>query len=99
MAERAGAAPALALLYNALVWGLSWWPFRELHAQGLHPLWSTALIYAASLAGLLALRPAAYRAWRGQPVLWLLAIATGVTNVGFNWAVTIGDVVRVVLLF
>jgi drug/metabolite transporter (DMT)-like permease len=33
------------------------------------------------------------------PGLWLLAAAAGLTNVGFNWAVTIGDVVRVVLLF
>jgi drug/metabolite transporter (DMT)-like permease len=33
------------------------------------------------------------------PALWLLAVAAGLTNVGFNWAVTIGDVVRVVLLF
>jgi len=31
--------------------------------------------------------------------LWPLLIAAGCTNVGFNWAVTIGDVVRVVLLF
>lgn len=36
--------------------------------------------------------------WR-HPVLWLLVVASGLTNVGFNWAVTIGDVVRVVLLF
>jgi hypothetical protein len=26
-------------------------------------------------------------------------VASGLTNVGFNWAVTVGDVVRVVLLF
>ena len=32
-------------------------------------------------------------------MLWLLALASGLTNVGFNWAVTVGDVVRVVLLF
>ncbi|MEO8655204.1 MAG: DMT family transporter, partial [Ramlibacter sp.] len=31
--------------------------------------------------------------------LWLLMVAAGLTNVGFNWAVTVGDVVRVVLLF
>ena len=29
----------------------------------------------------------------------LLGLAAGFTNVGFNWAVTQGDVVRVVLLF
>lgn len=42
------------------------------------------------------------RAWRhltAHPeLLWLMA-ASGLTNVGFNWAVTTGDVVRVVLLF
>jgi drug/metabolite transporter (DMT)-like permease len=31
--------------------------------------------------------------------LWLLVGASGMTNVGFNWAITVGDVVRVVLLF
>jgi drug/metabolite transporter (DMT)-like permease len=31
--------------------------------------------------------------------LWVLLLASGLTNVGFNWAVTVGDVVRVVLLF
>ena len=27
-----------ALLLNAMVWGVSWWPFQTLQAQGLHPL-------------------------------------------------------------
>ena len=97
---RAEAAwPVLALALNALVWGVSWWPFRELQSQGLHPLWSTALIYLLALACLLALRPRALRSLAGQPLLWLLVVASGLTNVGFNWAVTVGDVVRVVLLF
>ena len=37
--------PVLALLFNAFVWGVSWWPFRFLHQHGLHPLWATALMY------------------------------------------------------
>jgi drug/metabolite transporter (DMT)-like permease len=94
-----GIWPVLALMLNALVWGVSWWPFRELQAQGLHPLWSTTLIYVLSLACLLALRPHALRSFADQPLLWLLVVASGLTNVGFNWAVTVGDVVRVVLLF
>jgi drug/metabolite transporter (DMT)-like permease len=93
------ALPVLALMLNALVWGVSWWPFRQLQARGLHPLWSTALIYLFSLAALLALRPSALRSFASQPVLWLLLAASGLTNVGFNWAVSVGDVVRVVLLF
>jgi drug/metabolite transporter (DMT)-like permease len=99
--SRAGspAWPVLALMFNAFVWGVSWWPFRELQSQGLHPLWSTALISLLSIACLLALRPRALAAFAGQPLLWLLVAAAGMTNVGFNWAVTVGDVVRVVLLF
>ena len=91
--------PVGALLLNALVWGVSWWPFRFLHARGLHPLWATALMYVLAVAVLLALRPQALALARRHPALWLLALATGLTNVCFNWAVTVGDVVRVVLLF
>jgi drug/metabolite transporter (DMT)-like permease len=94
-----GALPALALVLNAFVWGVSWWPFRELQAYGLHPLWATAAVYVAAMVLLLALRPAAWRGFGRQPLLWALMAAAGMTNVGFNWAVTVGDVVRVVLLF
>lgn len=88
-----------ALVLNAFIWGISWYPFRLLEAHGLHPLWSTFLIYALALLALLAWRPGAWRHFLRQPLLGLLLLAAGLTNVGFNWAVTIGDVVRVVLLF
>jgi drug/metabolite transporter (DMT)-like permease len=90
---------ALALLANAFIWGISWWPFRQLQMLGVHPLWATALIYALAVAVLLAVRPAAWRAFGRHPDLWVLLVAAGLANVGFNWAVTVGDVVRVVLLF
>src|SRR4029453_63441 len=99
MARAAGLLPALALVLNAFVWGISWWPFRLLQEHGLHPLWATALIYLVSLALLLAFKPDAWRGFGHQPLLWVLMAAAGMTNVGFNWAVTVGDVVRVVLLF
>ena len=99
MADGGTLRPAGALLVNAFVWGVSWWPFRELQAQGLHPLWTTAGIYLLTVAALFALRPQVLRQCAGQPLLWLLALVAGLTNVGFNWAVTVGDVVRVVLLF
>ena len=93
-----GAAVA-ALLVNAFIFGLSWWPFRRLEAYGLHPLWATALTYLFSIALLLLLRPQAWCGLLRYPQLWLLVLASGMTNVGFNWAITVGDVVRVVLLF
>ena len=93
------ALAAAALVLNAFVWGVSWWPFRELQNHGLHPLWATTLIFAVSLVCLLAVKPGAWRGLLQHPALWWLVLASGLTNVGFNWAVTVGDVVRAVLLF
>ena len=96
---KGGMLAAGVLVVNALVWGVSWWPFRELQNQGLHPLWATAAIYWLVVVGMLAFRASALKDLLANPVLWWLALASGLTNVGFNWAVTVGDVVRVVLLF
>ncbi len=90
---------ALALTLNALVWGVSWWPFRTLHDLGLHPLWTTVAVYLFAIACLLVWKPRVAQGWRGEPLLWLLMLASGLANAGFNWAVTVGDVVRAVLLF
>jgi drug/metabolite transporter (DMT)-like permease len=91
--------PAGALLCNALIWGVSWWPFRQLEARGLHPLWATALIYLLAVLAITMWRRASWRQLLRAPALWVLVLAAGTTNATFNWSVTIGDVVRVVLLF
>ena len=48
------ALPALALTLNAFTWGVSWWPFRQLQAAGLHPLWATVLIYLLAVVAITA---------------------------------------------
>lgn len=88
-----------ALLFNAFVFGVSWWPMRRIEAHGLHPVWTTALIYAVGVVGVLVWRPGALRGLFQYPLLWVLLIGAGLNNLGFNWAMTIGDVVRVILLF
>ena len=93
------AGPALALVVNAFVWGVSWWPFRQLGQAGLHPLAATTLIYLVAVVALAFWWPRAWREVLSHPALWVLVVASGTTNAAFNWAVTIGDVVRVVLLF
>ncbi|MGE8396592.1 MAG: DMT family transporter [Comamonas sp.] len=91
--------PYLCLLFNALVWGLAWWPFQTMHAHGLIAPWATSMIY-----GLLTLLTVAsvrgiWRDFLNHRVLWLLALSSGLTNVSFNMAASTGDVVRVILLF
>lgn len=99
-AQRAGRLlPILALMLNALTWGVSWWPFRELQARGLHPLWATAGVYTLPLLVITLWRPAAWAQLLRTRALWPLVLASGTTNACFNWGVTLGDVVRVVLLF
>jgi drug/metabolite transporter (DMT)-like permease len=89
----------LALVFNALVWGVSWWPFRALEAQGIHPLWTTAFVFAVALVVIGVSQPSAWRRVATTPALWALMLASGCTNAAFNWGVVAGDVVRVVLLF
>lgn len=82
-----------------MVWGLAWLGFRSLHGLGVHPLWSTALVFAVATALLVLLRPASVRGLLANPRLLALMLSAGLTNVCFNWAVSVGDVVRVTLLF
>jgi drug/metabolite transporter (DMT)-like permease len=95
----AAGLPVAALIFNSLVWGTSWWPFRALEARGLHPLWATALIYLLAVGAIVITHRHAVLQLLRAPALWVLVLAAGTTNAAFNWGVTIGDVVRVVLLF
>ncbi len=97
--QRARRLAAGALVFNALVWGTSWWPLRKLHDDGLHPLWATAIIFSLASIAIAIARPQAVVQVLRTPALWLLVAAAGLTNAAFNWAIVIGDVVRVVLLF
>ena len=91
--------PILALLFNALIWGLSWWPLRALDGLGVHGLWATSLGFVVATAVISMVQPRAWRGWRAHPGLFALMLAAGFTNTAFNWGVVIGEVVRVVLLF
>jgi len=97
--QRAARRAAWALVFNAFVWGTSWWPLRRLQDAGLHPLWATAIVFTLASIAITIARPRACGQVLRTPALWLLVAAAGLTNAAFNWAIVIGDVVRVVLLF
>lgn len=89
----------VALVLNALVWGCSWWPLRELEHHGLHALWSSAATYVLGAVCIVLIQPGVLREYAQHKALWVLSVAAGTTMVGFNWGVTIAEVIRVVLLF
>ncbi len=91
--------PIAALLFNATVWGLSWWPVRALDGQGVHALWATSLSFLLSVLAISLWRPGAWADLRRHPGLLWMTLAAGATNAAFNWGVMTGDVLRVVLLF
>lgn len=91
--------PIIALLINAAVWGLVWYPYRLMAEQSLNPVAAiTATSVVAFCIGLFVFN----RHVRGayfHPILLLVASATGLANLAFVWATTHGEVVRAVLLF
>lgn len=96
-----------ALLLCAFVGGTGWLPFRELQERGLHPLWTLVLVYAVAVVAL-GLRnvliggggkSSPLRQILETPPLWFIALAFGTMNATFFWSVSIGDVIRTVLLF
>jgi drug/metabolite transporter (DMT)-like permease len=91
--------PIASLIGNTFIWGVIWWPLKALQIHGWHPLWSTTAIFFLASTGFMLFKPKAILNLRQSPVLWIIAIAAGVTNGAFNWAMAIGDVVRVILLF
>ena len=82
--------PVLALVFNAFVWGVSWWPFRQLHGAGVHPLWATALVFTLAVVGLLLARPGVFTRTRAYPALWLLALSSGLTIASIILGVLLG---------
>ena len=100
MTPLAARLPILVLLFSASLWGLGWWPLKQFAAAGLSGPVLALLTYG--LVGLctsiLIWRERA--AWRVQSgVLLGIVVIGGWANTAFVWAMVIGDVVRVMLLF
>lgn len=92
--------PVLALFGASVLWGLSWWPLKALNAAGFEGL---SLIAACFGLLALAITPAFIRQharWRahGRGML-LIMLCGGAANLTFAYAMIVGDVVRVMVLF
>lgn len=92
--------PVAVLVLSAIMWGLTWWPLKHFHQQGLRgPL----LILLGYGLVALALLPGLWRqraAWRREPrYLWLMLLLGGWANLAFAGAMIYGEVVRAMMLF
>ncbi|MBX9347473.1 DMT family transporter [Chromobacterium piscinae] len=88
------------ILTTALVWGLMWYPFRSLNAQGVSVPMASLATYLVTIAAGLALFFKVYRRqFHFEPVLVLLTLLFGWCNFSYTMAVAEGQVMRVLLLF
>lgn len=89
-----------ALLGSGLVWGTSWWPLKQFAAAGMsgHAIGLTAYTLVAVLSLPVLWRERA--AWRHEAAqLALIGLFFGCANLAFTAALTMGSVVRAMLLF
>lgn len=92
--------PIAGLLTGAITWGLIWYPYRLLEAEGIGAAEATLITYCVALVfGLACLG----RSLRSPHRPWWRLIAVGLTggwaNLAYVLAVVDGEVMRVLLLF
>ena len=87
-------------LTTALVWGLMWYPFRTLHEAGFSTAATSLTVYVVSAClGVFVFREVFRRQFRFDRVLIPLTLLYGWCNFSYTWAVSEGQVMRVLLLF
>ncbi len=92
--------PVISCLIAATLWGLLWYPLRLMEEMGVSGLWTSVLIYTATLIPLLPVLWINRSGIMQQPLaLLLIGITAGWANLGFILALLEGNVVRVLLLF
>ncbi len=92
--------PIAGVLSGALVWGLIWYPYRELQAIGVSGALATLITYVLAMVWGAFMLP---RVWRERSSfgiwMWLLVLSTGWSNLGYVLGMLHGEVMRVLLLF
>ena len=98
---RSGAmSPVLVLVAASVLWGLTWWPLKQLYRAGVEGLPLILVGYSAVAASTVPLLwRTRTRWWERRRMLLLIAALGGMANVSFACALVYGDVVRVMVLF
>lgn len=99
IAAPARSTPVICLLTGATVWGLVWYPYRVLEAQGMSGIESSILTYLVAFLIGFALWHKKLRGLPLHPMLFAVGLAAGACNLGFVMGTLLGEVTRVLLLF
>lgn len=91
--------PVICLLTGATVWGLVWYPYRVLQAQGMSGIEASILTYLVAFLIGLGLWHKKLRGLPLHPMLFAVGLAAGACNLGFVMGTLLGEVTRVLLLF
>jgi drug/metabolite transporter (DMT)-like permease len=94
----AGGTAVVALVASSALWGISWYPFRLLAAEGMSGLWAimvTELVATLFCFVLFGHRMAGMR--QGASALLLIGLVGGATNTAFVLGTLHGEVLRVTL--
>lgn len=92
--------PVLVLLAASLMWGVTWWPLKQINALGIDGIPLAFGAFGALSLVLLPLLVVQRRRWRGEGrYLLLIAALGGYANLAFTSAMIYGEVVRVMVLF
>lgn len=90
----------ISTLLIALVWGVMWYPLRALAQTGASAAAITFVVYlTVMIFGILCFWQTLWREFHGQFILLPLLFLYGWTNFSYSWAMTEGQVMRVLLLF
>jgi drug/metabolite transporter (DMT)-like permease len=95
----AGGTAVMALVASSALWGISWYPFRLLAAEGMSGLWAiivTELVATLFCFVLFGRRMVGMR--QGAGALVLIGLVGGATNTAFVLGTLHGEVLRVTLL-
>jgi len=92
-------APTWGLLAGAALWGVVWYPYRLLAQAGLDGVWSTIFTFGLALIAGITVFPRAAASIRPTPLVILMGVAIGWSNLAFVLGVLEGEVMRVLLLF
>ncbi len=92
--------PTLALLFAAVMWGLTWGPLKFIHGLGVDGAMLTLIAFGAASLLVLPFMLGQSRHWRGHMIaIAVMFLFGGIANLAFTVALMYGEIIRVMILF